>query len=478
MTTSQVNTDHKNHPEPTQTQAPSAVGLWSSSVRPFTLAVVVLVSTGAFLNRATVTLLPGVAEELGGHALFGAAVSLPMASAVVMTGVMACLGRRVSERVAIVVGAVLLMCAAGSLVWVSSFVGLIVARCVMGMAEAVMDIGTTALIARQVPSSLRPKMYAMFATLWMVPSLVGPVCAEFVASAAGWRVAYMAPTALLVLAIPAVCAIREGASQLADGDRTRSGSPRELLVSAVALAAGVLGVAVAAYLAGQGRVVVALAVGVVGIGVVVVSTWRALPRGTFALRPGVPGVIAIRTLVQTCFSPFASYLALLLTLLYGLRPSLAAASLVVNGVAWAAGSNFAASKWTKNWDDGVRLQRGLLLLAVSGVAGITMLTALPLVPVGLALWGVAGFGMGVTSNTSMSLVAGLSSDDTVVRNKAALSQGMSAAVALSSGVLGMGMAVVGTDHVRVLFTVVFACASVTLVALAFSAKHVANCGRL
>ena len=54
--------------------------------------------------------------------------------------------------------------------------------------------------------------------------------------------------------------------------------------------------------------------------------------------PGIPAVVALRSLLAAAFSMVGTFLPLMLTAVHGLRPSLAGISLSVTGLSWAAGS--------------------------------------------------------------------------------------------------------------------------------------------
>src|SRR5687768_14633293 len=69
---------------PAQT-APRPPSLLQREHLPFAVDAVALVALGAFENRATMTVLPTVAQDLDGLWLFGAAAAAPLISYVVST---------------------------------------------------------------------------------------------------------------------------------------------------------------------------------------------------------------------------------------------------------------------------------------------------------------------------------------------------------------------------------------------------------
>ena len=69
-----------------------------------------------------------------------------------------------------------------------------------GVAEALMDVSLTVLLARAMPEELRAKVFAAFAAAWVLPSLVGPPVAGVLTEAVSWRAVFAVGVALLPLA--------------------------------------------------------------------------------------------------------------------------------------------------------------------------------------------------------------------------------------------------------------------------------------
>ena len=125
----------------------------------------------------------------------------------------------------------------------------------------------------------------------------------------------------------------------------------------------------------------------------------------------------------------------MLSTVHGLGPAAAGTSLTVTGLCWAAGSQLHGLDVVQRRVRAVRrLQLGFALITV-GVLGpaLTSLDALGVVA-GLALWGVAGLGMGIVSptlSTQLLLFAPVS-DQGRITAASSLTASVAQAVALAA----------------------------------------------
>src|SRR5207253_7077857 len=54
-------------------------------------------------------------------------------------------------------------------------------------------------IGRSLPEALRPRMFAMLSTAWILPGVFGPAVAGFVAETFGWRWVFLGLLPLIVV---------------------------------------------------------------------------------------------------------------------------------------------------------------------------------------------------------------------------------------------------------------------------------------
>lgn len=399
---SATSADQRPGPSPRPLPDDARPSLFTREHLPFAVGAVALVTLGAFENRATTTVLPTAARELDALWLFGAASAAPLVSFVLATVVAGAWAdhrgpvRPLQAGMAVFVASQLTMATAPTMAVLT------LGRFGSGVAEAFMDVSLTVLLARALPETLRAKVFAAFAAAWVLPSLVGPPVAGVLAEAWSWRTVFLVGVALLV---PAWLLLRPSmrASSGHDAGPTPWTAQEHRSVRAAGLAAGGLAALTAGgSLLGHhgGTRALGVALVVAGLAGTVPAVRTVLPAGTVRLTRGIPALVALRGLVAAAFGTAGSLLPLMLTTVHGLGPAAAGASLTVTGLCWAAGSQLHGLDVVQRRVDAVRrLQVGFALITL-GVLGpaLSSVDALGVVP-GLALWGVAGLGMGIVSPT-------------------------------------------------------------------------------
>jgi MFS family permease len=398
---------------------------------PFALGAVGLVSLAAFENRAVGTALPTLAREFGALELFGVASAVPLASYVVSLAVAGRWADRSGPVPALRAGIAAFALAQVMVAAAVTMPMVVLGRMLSGFAEGVLDVGLMVLVARALPESLRAKMFSLFAAMWVLPSLVGPVLTGAVTEAVGWRwvfagaLALLVPTWLLLqptFRAAAVAPRREGVAS------SRSGLRPALVAAAAVTALSLAGDAMTGH--------VAVATGAVAVSLValVASARALLPAGSFRAAPGLPAVVVVRGLAGAAFGGAGAWLPLLLTVVHGFGPTMAGISLSITGVTWAFGS------WLQSRDHGLPRVTVLLagMAAMSVGLAVTMALAWAAVPplVGLAGWALAGTGMGLSSPSLSLLLLDLSDETNQGRNSGAAQMASSLSVAASIAVGG------------------------------------------
>ena len=431
--------------------------LLSAAYLPFAVGAVSLVTLGAFENRATGTVLPVVADELDGLALFGAASAAPLITYVVATAVAGALADRGGPTRVLRIGAATF--AVGQLLasLAPTMVLFALGRLLSGLAEGFLDVGLTVLMARALPESLRAKVFATFAAAWVVPSLVGPSVAGLIAEHLGWRWVFLLAVVLLVpsfaLLLPSMR--RTPVEPLTSWDAQQ----RTVARSAAGAAALLAVVTTAGSLAGTAWVTVALAVMVAAVAGLALLVRRVLPDGTLAGAAGIPAVTASRGLAAAAFGTAGAFLPLMLTTTRGLSPALAGITLTLTGVCWATGSFVHSLDAVQaRFAPTTRLRFGFGAIT-AGLTGPALLAvdAIPIVPA-LVLWSVAGLGMGVASPTLSTQMLRLSA-----KGEEGANSGATYMAASLSGAVGtaLGGAIIATraDHLEGwVFTLIIAVA--------------------
>lgn len=209
---------------------------------PFVFAAVALITLGAFENRATSTILPALARDLDGLALFGAASAAPLASYVVGVSLAGAWADRRGPLPVLTVGVVVFSVAAALAAAAPTMAAFVAVRFVAGAAEGLLDVGLTVLVAARIPSALRPRLFSLYAAAWVLPSLLGPSIAGLIADHLHWRLVFLlAAVVMPPLLIVVRRSARDGSGPSPvtdDGSRTALGAA---LVAAAAMAAIAVG---------------------------------------------------------------------------------------------------------------------------------------------------------------------------------------------------------------------------------------------
>jgi len=436
---------------------------------PLVLGAVALVTLGAFENRAVGTALPTLVREFDALGSFGLANAAPAVSYVIALAITGLWSDRRGPVPALRTGALTFAVAQLMVGTATSMPMVIAGRLLSGLAEGLIDIALMVLVARALPESLRPRMFSLFAAMWVLPSVFGPALTGLLTETVGWRWVFLGALALLVPTWVALRpAMRLPASRRTQDDGTDNEAWRSVVPWAVAAAAAIFALTLGGdHLEGHGATVpaVMLAAGIV----LLVSAWKLLPRGTFRAARGFPTVVSLRAATAAAFGGAGAYLPLLLTELHGFGPVTAGISLTITGVMWASGS------WLQGRDH--KLSRPTVLRAglTAMTAGLALTTALAWsglpVWVGLAGWAVAGIGMGLTSPSLAILTLDLSDETKQGRNTSAGQMAASIATATSFAVSGTLVAFAAPAPGRAVFGVILtAGAAVALLGLLASGR--------
>ncbi|MDX2971513.1 MFS transporter [Kribbella solani] len=407
---------------------------------PLVLGVIGLVTLGAFENRAVGTALPTMVREFHALGSFGLANAAPNASYLISLAIAGLWSDRRGPIPTLRAGAVSFALAQLLVGTATTMPMVITGRLLSGLAEGLLDVSLMVLVARALPAVLRPRMFSLFAAMWILPSVLGPVVTGVVTEQFGWRWVFLGAVVLLV---PSWLLLRPAMRQSATSpvpersadDAAELAAWRAALPWALAASVALFSMTVAGdhleahpVLGGTAVVVALLVLGR--------SAIRVIPAGTFVARRGFPAVVAVRALGGAAFAGVGAYLPLLLTLQHNFSPSRAGVTLSITGVCWAFGS------WLQGREHGIErvtvLRTGLALMTVGLL--VTSLLAWTDVTTwfGLIGWGFAGIGMGLSSSSLSVLTLDLSDHNNAGRNSSAgqMAGTMSIATALAiSGTL-------------------------------------------
>ncbi|CAN5153991.1 MFS transporter [soil metagenome] len=407
-----------------------------------------LIFLAAFEALAVTTVMPVISRELHGQALYSLGFSGNLAASIIGMVVAGGWSDRRGPAGSLVTATVTFL--AGLLVagLAPDMTVFIVGRFLQGLGSGAIIVALYVVIARVYPAALHPRIFGVFAAMWVVPSLVGPPVAGFIADTVSWHWVFLGVAGLVVLAsalmVPVFRDLEPSAAPGNRGDGWR-------VVWAVVAAAGVLAVSLGG----------SLWLPIVGFVVVVIAIRPLLPSGTLIVRRGLPSTILLRGAVAATFFATEIYLPYLLTSRYGLPSWAAGLILTVGAVSWALGSWIQGRLERMSHHTALRIGAVLLVLGVT-VEFVTAFWLLSPVIAGVG-WFLAGGGMGIIFPRLNTLVLASSGDGEQGANTAAMSIADAAGGAVSIAVAGLLFtATSGSFAVALGYTAVVGVASVVV----------------
>lgn len=366
-----------------------AEGIYSARYRWTSLGAFALVFLNAFQTLAVTTIMPLVSDELDGAHLYALAFAAPLAAGVVGMVVGGNWADRAGPAPSFFVSAVLF--AAGLVIAgiAPTMEILVLGRLVLGLGGGAVTVALYVLVARVFPASLHPKVFAGFATSWVVPAIVGPAAAGFVAQELGWRWVFLGVVVLVfgagAMVLPSIRALP--AAEHEHPPPWRFGR----IGWSILVALAVLAVSVSAEAPGAAAPLLALAAAVIAI----VAARPLLPTGTLAAARGLPAVVLLRGFIAAAFFGAEVYIPYLLIAEYGWTPAIAGLALTTGVLSWATASHV-QGRYSERISDETCLRLGTAAILVSTlVAFATALWMLPPIIL-IAGWVVGGAGMGLS----------------------------------------------------------------------------------
>ena len=393
------------------------------------MSVVTLI---AFEALAVSTAMPVVAHALDGVREYGLAFSLFLT--MLLLGVVIAGSWSDARGPAGPVWAGLVLFGSGLMVCglAPSFPVLLLGRALAGAGGGLLVVALYVVVALVFPRAEQPRIFGYVSAAWVLPSLVGPAVAGWLAAEVSWRAVFLlVPPLVVALATVLLPRLRRLPPRPGTEEGGQPAVDRRRVLRGVGLACGVVVLQVGLQGAGSAP---GPAVAAAGALVTAVSLPGLLPRGTLRLARGLPTVVALRGMYAASFFGCETFVPLMLVTQRHLAPAIAGLTLTGGAVGWATGSWLQGRTW-------FRVPRHLLLAAGGLIVGVCMwvftLLTLPWVPVyaGHVIWTVAGLGMGLAMSSTSVLVLRLSTPGEEGRNSA----GLQISDALGS-VLGIGAA--------------------------------------
>ena len=340
---------------------------------------------------------------------------------------------------------------------------LVAGRAIQGVGSGAVIVAVYVLIARAFPIELRPKAFSILSAAWVLPAVIGPLIAGWLADSVSWRWVFwlipavvLLPTALLA---PRLAAYQGGAPVPGAGIRIRAGiltCAGLVLVQDGVLRLDALGFAEA----------------VVGLAIIGVSCGPLFPAGARRLARGLATTVMMRGLIASAYFAAEVFIPLALVRERGVSTTMAGLALALSAAGWSLGS-FTQSRLPGDTDRGPVVRIGALIVA--GAILATSLVLLPGVPVWVATvtWAVGAFGMGLSFPSIAVQALRLSPPEDQGRTSSALQMADSLLVVVVTAVIGTVHALAvraGTDGPGTYLALWVASATIALLAAATASR--------
>ncbi|GAA1488117.1 MFS transporter [Brachybacterium sacelli] len=365
--------------------AVTAERLWATPHRTAVAGVLCLMMFIAFEAYAIVTALPVIAADLQADSWYSFAFA-----ATVTTGLLGMIiggnwADRSGIRTPLAVGGSMFLLGLALSAIAPDMSVFIAGRLLQGLGGGIDSVITYVLIAQLLPERLRPRMFGLLVTAWLLPAMIGPLLTGVVVDRLHWRALFVL---ILLGSAAALIALLHVARR---APTPRCDTPilgRRGLWAAVACL-GVVGLHLTAQLATTW----AITLTVLAVVVTAAATYQLMPVGTLRARPGPPRLIAVRGLLGATVAATDIYLTHYLQRELDYSPTGAGVVVAVGALGWFTGA------WLHNRssDSGTpdRLGLAAAFVVIGPLAVLTLVTGLTTVPLAAGGCALMGAGMGM-----------------------------------------------------------------------------------
>jgi MFS family permease len=419
--------------------------LWAPARRPLTLGLVLTITLIASEALAVSAAMPIVARDLGGLELYGWVFSAFFLGSLIGITIV---GGLIDERGVLFPFVLGLGCFAIGLLTcglATSMQVIVIGRLIQGFGGGAVPPVAYVAIGRSLPDHLRPRMFAVLSAAWVVPGLLGPGIAGFVAQTWHWRLVFLGLLPLIaiagLMAIRAMRAIPHVAPAARVGGETAGaagpgGDLRAIRRRRYALA---LATAIGAALLTTGLLqrdhLLLLVISGSGLLTCALAFHRLTPDGTFRLARGYPAAVLLRGVLTFAFFTVDANVTLLLQAVRGWSAFEAGIALSAATVSWSIGSWYQSRHSVRLGPEVfVRVGFPIVALGMAGV-GLALLDAVAAWVV-IPTFAISGFGMGLAYSQFAIIVLRDAPPDRQGAATAAVSLSDALGTALGTGVAG------------------------------------------
>ncbi|MEV1240690.1 MFS transporter [Nonomuraea sp. NPDC050022] len=175
--------------------------IFGSAYRTATIGILLVITLIAFEGMSVGVVMPVISQQLDALDLYGLSFSAFLIASLFANVVSGLWSDRRGYTIPFLVGVVLFVVGMGLAGAASTKVLFLAARAVQGLGAGCTIVAVYVMIARVYPADVRPKVFAGLSAAWVVPAMVGPAVAGFVADTLGWRWVFFG---IIPLVVPAL----------------------------------------------------------------------------------------------------------------------------------------------------------------------------------------------------------------------------------------------------------------------------------
>jgi MFS family permease len=282
------------------------------------------------------------------------------------------------------------------------------------------------------PASLRPRVFSLFATAWVLPSIVGPFVAGALVDLLGWRSVFLVVAVFALLSTFFVRMTLRSHLLVRAGQLVWGRGPFYATVAATG--------AVTLHVAGQAHGVARVLLVLAGIAMLAYALPPLLPRGTLRATPGLPATVAARGVFAASFACLEMFMPLVLQDESGLSPTLTGLVMMTGALGWVSGSTYTGRSAARE-RYGAILRLGALSLVVGSAVSLGMvpLETQPWLASAVAVVGftVMGLGMGLVAPLLSALALDLAEPGRQGESGAAIQMSDALGQSVAAGLVGV-----------------------------------------
>jgi MFS family permease len=393
----------------------------------------------AFEGIAVATVMPVVGRDLDGLGIYAWSFGAYVAASLLGMVAAGTWCDRYGPRRSILAGSWVFGVGAALAGFAPTMAVLIGARIIQGLGGGALIVALYVLIARAYDEDLRPRAFSVLSAAWVLPSLIGPLLAGWLAESVSWRWAFwLVPVVMVIplLALRGVLRAHEGRVEVV----VHPGR----VIAACGGAVGLLCLQVALLRPAGLPLWAAFLIAGGGVVLLVPAARRLLPPGALVLARGLPATVVMRGILAGCFFSAEAFLPLALVSERGVPITWAGLILAVASAGWLIGS-FVQSRLPGGQDRSSTVVFGTILVALGlGTVPLCLVSSFP-VWICVFSWLVGALGMGL-SFPSINVQA--------MRLSPVSQQGInSSALQISDAILSsLALAIVGAIHAAAVAT--------------------------